>query len=817
MALPDPVSYRCGEFRVDAANRRFCRDAAEVDVEPKVFAVLLQLLAHAGQLVRRDELLDAVWGHRFVTPSTLNRVISLARRAFGDDSDVPRFIQTVHGAGYRYIGPIESDEAAPIEPKARFAPPPAARLPARTQALIGRSDEIDQMAGLLAAGRALTVVGAGGMGKTQCALEFARRTSDRYKDGVWFFDLAPMQQPGEWLTALAAALGITPSAEDELVAKVCLALARREALLFLDNCDRLSTGVGALLHRILRVSDHLKVLATSQQQLNFLGERILPIPPLALPAVRRPMDESDLREIAAAPAVALLLARVQAVRPAFALTIENSTAIVQICARLDGMPLAIELAAARFALLSPEQILERLDHRFRFLVSDVAGRELRHRNLMALLDWSFSLLSAKEQELLAWLSVFVQGWSVDAAIDLASALGHEPEVLVDLLAALVNKSLVVADQSASPPRYRLLESVREFALNQLAASGAEQRARDAHVALVKQMVEAAHRDMVAGRVRERIAMLRLEHGNIESAVDHALGSSDLQSNALRIAGALPLYIKSSGAFALGVRICQRALSTSVPAAARERARTLLTLGITAFYCRDAGAPDQWLAGALQKARAAHDEWAEGLGAAYLALLLAEAGRVDETPEFIAIVERIASALNDDLLRGHAGLARGFACPARGTLTEAVDVLAASLELGPDLHTRHFISVYLGLGLFGLGRHAAAAVWWYEGMIDGIALRNARGVAALVEGCAYLAAHRGNFQEAARFLGSAARVRKQTDAPLFSFWRPYHDQTVATLRVALGPGYESDIAAGAEMREEDVANEVAARLREARRS
>jgi len=245
------------------------------------------------------------------------------------------------------------------------------------------------MESLLAEGRALTVVGAGGMGKTQCALAFAPKQSEHYPDGVWFFDLVPVRRAQDWLESLALALSIPPRGERELHDLVARALASRRALLVLDNCDRLSSGIGGIVVELLRATKQLKVLATSRQHLNFVGERVLRMPPLGLPSIRQPAAVSELQEIVAAPAVELLLTRVRLVQPGFTLNVTNSAAIVETCERLDGMPLALELAAARFALLSPEQVLERLAHCFRFLMSDVAGRDERHRNLTALIDWSF--------------------------------------------------------------------------------------------------------------------------------------------------------------------------------------------------------------------------------------------------------------------------------------------------------------------------------------------------------------------------------------------------------------------------------------------
>jgi predicted ATPase/DNA-binding winged helix-turn-helix (wHTH) protein len=531
----DRAVYRCADCELDIGNRSFKRGEVSYTLEPKVFAVLVQLITRPGELLTRRQLLDAVWGHRYVTPSTLSRVIALARRALADDSEAPRFIQTVHGAGYRYVGPVERAAAA-AEIRARFGPPLSVRLPARLTELIGRDAELEQIDALLASGRSLTILGTGGMGKTQCALAFAHWRSDLYPHGVWFFDLAPMRHAEEWLKALALALAISASGKEELIAKIADSLSDRQALLLLDNCDRLSVDLGPMVIDLLRGTQRLKILATSQQQLRFVSERVLRMPPLGLPDTAGPSSEEELRLVAAAPAVALLLARIRDVRSEFKLTPDNAGALIAICARLDGMPLALELAAARFALLSPDQVLERLDQRFRFLVSDDAGRDHRHRNLIALLEWGFALLSPDEQRLLAWLGVFVQGFTVEAVIDLAPAFGTLPETGVDLLIGLANKSLVAVDQSVSPPRFRLLESVREFALEQLTVLGDERRARGAHLAHIVRMTAAAHQDLLGTRRRERVALLTRERANIDAASEYAAGAGRNPLAAWGIAG-----------------------------------------------------------------------------------------------------------------------------------------------------------------------------------------------------------------------------------------------------------------------------------------
>jgi len=809
----DQVVYRCGDCELDTANRIFRKGGVEHTLEPKVFAVLTQLVMRPGELLTRDQLLDAVWGHRYVTPSTLNRVIALARRSLVDDAEEPRFIQTVHGSGYRYVGPVEKAASTPPVQRARFAPPISVRLPTPLHTLIGRGHELSQFDALLNGGRSLTVLGTGGMGKTQCALFFAQSHSFQYPDGVWFFDLAPMRSADEWLQALALALAIAPSGERELLGKITATFADRRALLLLDNCDRLSAEVGSLVVEILRGTERLKILATSQQQLRYVSERVLRLPPLELPALDQPSDEHELQQIAAAPAVALLLARIQDTQSEFKLTLANAPAIVGICERLDGMPLALELAAARFALLSPEQVLERLDHRFRFLVGEVAGRDHRHRNLVALLEWSFALLSPDEQRLLAWLGVFVQGWTVEAVIDLAPAFGVSPEEAVDLLTGLASKSLASVDQSASPPRYRLLESVREFALEQLKVLGAEQRARDAHLAYVLRMTEAAGADMLGTRMRERIALLGPEHANINSASEYAAGAGGNPQAALRIAGFLTMYFKAHGESALAIRLCDRALAAAPLLRTRERGQAELCRG-QAIFTSSKVAAHQPLLAAVSIAHEVGDEWTEAYAAGHLAMWRIHCGEAEQASEHLATVERLAEKNDDDLLRGLAGLARGWLYLAVDDTDKAVDVLRSVRDLSSDSHQHHFIGMYIGLALFRRGDLAGAALEWREAMRNAIAVGHLRGVAGSVEGCGYLAELLGEAEEACRFLSAAEQFRRRAGSPLFSFWFRHNESANARLRSTLGLNrYEALVGTGARMRTEDVINEAAERLRQ----
>ena len=805
--------FRCDEFEIDTGNQRFLRAGREIDLEPKAFAVLVRLLETPGDLCTRDELLDAVWGHRYVTPSTLNRIIGLARRAFEDEADAPRYIQTVHGAGYRFIGQMEA--MAAVEPvQMRFGPPTVARPPSRLEPLIGREAELARVADMLKRGRAVTIQGPGGMGKTQCALEFARVHRDDYPDGVWFFDLAPLLMAEEWLDALAATLSVRMASPVERISRIGHVLTERRALLLLDNCDRIAVGVGAIVYELLRHTNCLKVLATSQQQLQFVGERLLRLPPLGLPAVRHPEGSEELREFAATPAIALLTTRIAAIQPAFTLTEADAPALADLCERLDGMPLALELAAARFAVLSPQQVLDRLAHRFSFLVSDVAGRDARHRTLQTLLEWGYALISRDEQRLLACLSVFVQGWSMDAVTSLPAATGTDPEVLVEHLMGLVAKSLVIVDASERPPRYRLLESVREFALAKLTEAGAVRSARDAQLEYVRQMTTQAHEDMVSGSMQRRIALLAREHGNIEAALEHAV-TTDQSSSGLRIVGGLLLYFKAHGEFDLGIRLCNRVLSDAWRDSSRAWGRAMLTFGVmTVHWGGKRDVADEALREATRVAQLTGDTWAEGYGTGFHALWLVDAERLNEAYVSIRRAALIATALDDAVLKGLAGLAEGFLLIALAKLADAEVTLKRARQFGNDVHQQHFIEIYISLAQFLLGKYAQAAASGEAALRAAILVGHIRGIAGSIEIAAYLALRADCPLESARYLSAAARIRDRTGVPLFRFWREPHAACEAQLRIALGQdAFALASAEGAKMREESVIGEVARTLLE----
>lgn len=799
------LKYRCGKFVLDPTNRRFAGPDGELALEPRVFAVIVELVTHADSLLTRDALLDAVWGHRFATPSTLNRVITLARRAFGDDGATPRHIQTVHGAGYRYIGPVEVDDGGnrPLVP--RFGPPPVCVAPVRTQALIGREQDLTSLLALVEAHRSVTLLGPGGVGKTQCALELAQRMASRFADGVWFFDLVALKSGEDWLRGLATALGIFGAEPPDLLRRIGAHIRDRQMLLVLDNCDRIAAEVGALLIELLRLSRGPRFLATTQAPLSFAGEQLYRLGPLSLIGRNEP-GAPALRAIASAPAVEMLLTRAQLVQRDFVLTDANAETIIEICRRLDGMPLALEFAAARFGLLSPEQILERLDQRFRFLNSASAGVDGRHRNLLALLEWSYSLLLPDEGRLLNWCGVFVQGWTIEGLLPLGAELGHSGEATVELLSGLVDHSLVSVDMTLTPPRYRLLETVREYALARLAATQEDSAARAAHLRAVDQLCRNAHADVLAGKMLARSRQLVHEYGNIRAAVERSGSSAETRALGQSVVGSLLFYVRVHDTYSTVNSLAQRVLAgPPEDPPALERARCCLTLGVALLGLR-VSAGDA-LAQAARIAAMHKDEWIFAFSQGYLAMWYSEQGWPEKAAAPLACIEPVAARLADPVLGGLAGFARGWRCLALRDYVGAVHELEAARDLGSDWIHQIFCGIYIGLTRYLMGELAKSAQVFSQSLQQCLVLNSIRFAAGNLEGTAYLCIEHGLYVEAVRFLAVARSIRQRT-VPLLNFWISHNKEAERRTRSALGPEeYDRADRSGMQWRDEEAIEEA----------
>ena len=457
--------YDFDDCELDAGRVVLRRDGDVVAVEPQVFDLLHCLIERRGQLVTKEELLDTVWGDRFVSESALTSRVKSARRAVGDDGTAQRIIRTVHGKGYEFVAPVvERDDEAPSVLDRVGGGPSAtsahrSSIPLAVHGLVGRDETLVELGEELRGARLVTVLGPGGVGKTSLALEVARRTVSEHRDGVALVELVGVGTHDEALASVATALDVSVRQHESIDAAIVDILRSQDLLLVLDNCEHLVEPVALLAEQILQTAPDVTILATSRESLAIAGEQVYHVEPLDVSG----LGELSVDELASVPAVSLFVERARAADGRFELTESNATAVVEICRRLDGIPLALELAASRTAALDVTDIARRLDERLRLLQAVRRGADPRHRRLLDTISWSYDLLDPDGQRLFAELAVFAGPFDLDAA----EAVCDEPDVL-DLLTGLSQRSMISVRRPASGgTRYEMLETLREFGRSRL--------------------------------------------------------------------------------------------------------------------------------------------------------------------------------------------------------------------------------------------------------------------------------------------------------------------------------------------------------------
>lgn len=462
-----------GDFRLSPAARSLTRSGSPIHLGGRALDVLIALLDRAGQLVSKDELIAAVWPNRVLEEGNLRFHVAALRKALGDGLAGARIIVNVPGRGYVFVARVErasddDDNAGkrPERPADRYlAPIPLVQV-------VGRQEEIGELEQQLPRHRLITIAGTGGIGKTTVALAVLRNVSAAFHDGVRLVELGSLTGPLV-ATHLASMLRL-PSPDKAPLPSIVAHLRQKHMLLVFDNCEHVIEAVNEIVEAILRDAPQVHVLATSREPLRAMGEWVHRLAPLAVPAP----SELTAAEALRFPAVALFAERAVAAEPSSAMTDRDAPMVAELCARLDGLPLAIELAAASIPLLGLRGLVERLDDRFSILTQGRRTALPRHQTLEAMIDWSYTTLSNEER--VAWLrlSVFPDAFSIDAAAAVAN--GAVSTDFVDSLYSLVQKSLISVDVYDGNARYRLLESLRIYALKALTESGEAAAARRAH-------------------------------------------------------------------------------------------------------------------------------------------------------------------------------------------------------------------------------------------------------------------------------------------------------------------------------------------------
>ena len=463
-----------GRFRFVVHSRELTAHGVPVAIGNRALEVLSVLIDARGELVTKDELLSRVWPTTTVEENNLQFQISSLRKALGPDRE---FIKTVSGRGYRFVAEITPESRAAsrephdggldrdVTPLVRVDDRPNTHnLPAPASDIVGREAHLADVAALVEANRLVTLVGAGGIGKTRLAIELARRLSPTFEHGVWIAELASFSDPSLVYSTVASALGLdADSASPEHLAG---ALGCRRMLLVLDNCEHLIDAAAVLAETVLHADGRLHVIATSREPLRAEGEWVYRVPALDAP----PEGSDSVEDVLQYSATKLFIERTRAADPASQLDARVAAAAALICRRLDGIPLAIELAAARATALGVEGLAARVNDRLSLLTEGRRTAPARHQTLRAALDWSYELLTEPERVVMRRLAVFTGDFTLDAAtrvVNLGEAAAGD---IVELLASLVAKSLVTADVGGPVSRYRLLETMRAYAAEKLAVS-----------------------------------------------------------------------------------------------------------------------------------------------------------------------------------------------------------------------------------------------------------------------------------------------------------------------------------------------------------
>jgi predicted ATPase len=451
---------------------------------------------------------------------------------------------------------------------------PRANLPPQLTSFVGRERELSEVARLLDSTRLLTLIGVGGCGKTRLALQAATIQADTFADGVCWVDLAGLSEPALVTQSVAQALDLREASRESLLETLANYLKAKRLLLVLDNCEHLLAACHELVEALLPECPMLKVLATSREPLGVVGESTWLVPALSLPDITRlpQRDDQVSDELTRYDAIRLFVERAHAVLPIFTLTNQNQAAVVQVCQQLDGLPLAIELAAARVNVLAVQQIAERLDDRFALLTNGNRTALIpRHQTLRATLDWSYDLLLGQERILFRRMSVFAGGFTLDAAEAICSDGGVEQKEVLNLLSHLIDKSLVVADtQGSSEARYHLLETIRQYAMEKLQGSNEEAQTRNRQLDYFVKLAEEAEVHLDSAEQIAWFDRLEVDHDNLRAVLRWSIESGAVIEG-LRLAGALYYFWYVRGYMGEG-RECLTALLTRPEAATRTAVR-----------------------------------------------------------------------------------------------------------------------------------------------------------------------------------------------------------------------------------------------------
>ena len=670
-------------------------------------------------------------------------------------------------------------------------------LPQQLTSFIGREKEMVQVTTLLAHTRLLTLLGAGGSGKTRLSLQVAADLLDDYPDGVWLIELAPLSDPALVPQTVAQALGVKEQAGQSFLQSLVEGLKGKRLLLLLDNGEHVLSACAQLVATLLRSCIDVKILVTSREAMNIAGEQTYRVPSLSLPD---PKKTPSIEAVTQYEAVQLFIERARLVKSDFAVTSQNAPALAQLCYRLDGIPLAIELAAARVRALSVEDIHHKLDQCFHLLTGGDRSALPRQQTLRALIDWSYDLLIASEKRLLQRLSVFAGGWTLKDAEQVCrgeSATGEsidEWEVL-DLLSALVDKSLVGSEEeAAASTRYRMLDTVRQYAAEKLRASGEMERVKTRHRDWFLALAEEAEPQLIRLEQVKWLDRLETEHDNLRAALVWCRIEADAESG-LKLAGALWRFWYVRGYFTEGREYLEQTLGWEGAQARTEaRAKALNGAGNLASEQDENAAVEMLFKESLAIRRELGDRRGMAVSLNNLGTVACDQG---DYATARTLFEENLTIFRE--LKDRQGIANsldnlGAVASEQGDYEAARTLHEESLNLFRELGDRGGIA----MSLMGLGRvsyyqeaYPAARAWLEQSLVLYRELGDRQGMAYSLERLAGVLLAQKDTRKAVRLWGAAHSLRERIGAPLSTIEREKDAPQRMQARSALG---ETDHAA-----------------------
>ena len=689
-------------------------------------------------------------------PDGIRRLLAraLAKPPAGRFVSASEMAEALHSGGE--APRVESAAASPLRANNN--------LPVQVTSFIGKDAEIAEVQSLLATTRLLTLTGPGGTGKTRLLLQAAATLVGEYADGVWLVELDSLSDPSLVPQAVATALDVREEPGNPLTQTLVRAMQSRKLLLLMDNCEHVLNAAAALTDALLTHCPGIKVLASSREGLATQGERICQVQPLSLPSATDCMGTAGVADVLCSEAVRLFADRAAQPNANFAITPANASAVARICCRLDGIPFAIELAAARTRSLSVEQIANRLHDRFHLLTGGSRTALPRQQTLRALIDWSYDLLTATEQYLFRRLCVFAGGWTLEAAEKACAGDCVEVSDVLDLLTALVHKSLVVYVERAGEGRYRLLETVRQYAGDRVSETGEEDAYREQHCKYYLAFAEEAEHELQGSHQTAWLHRIETEHDNLRNALAWCQERSSRGYEGMRLAAALWRFWMVRGYATEGERWLTRTLATGTASEPSVVGSVLTGLGSMAWLQVDYVRASEYHRQALAVYREVGDRAGIAFALNNLAVQESEQGKLAAAASLyeqgLAIAREVGDASQVGILL--VNLSRVYM--AHGDFAAARSLLEESLSINRELRDQNGLANTLGnLGDVAVaeGDHHTARSFYEESLKLLRELGNQTGIASALNDLANVAIMQTDYATARSLIREALVVHRQT--------------------------------------------------------